>query len=105
MSKKLKLKWKISPKPTGRYASFDKRSWPSADFENGKCAAQIICETDYSLQCAKSGNHGELIVMVADHSATPWKWRKLKETFATIENAKLATLEMFEKHPEFKPAE
>ena len=101
--KKLKLKWKIADKPTGRYAGFEKRGWPSAEFEDGRTAVQITCKSDYCIKSAKSGNHDELSVRVADYSVTPWKWRLMTQTFATLESAKAGAVELFNKRPEFLP--
>lgn len=103
----MKHKWKVGEAPTGRYRSFEKRSWPSAyytDAQESVCAA-IYCDTAYSPSAAKSGQHAELKVCVADHSQVPWKWRTLAQRFTSLEAAKAAVVAILEKHPHFIPKE
>jgi len=84
-------------------ASFHKRSWPTAEYEDGSMAAMIQCEDNYHYQKAKTGNHAALTVYVADHSLDPvWKWRKLILTFETLKEAKEAVLEILKKYPNFQ---
>jgi hypothetical protein len=63
----MKIKWKVSEKPTGQYRSFFKRQWPTAEFENGKSAATLICEDKYEPRNVKSGDHSEISVRVFLH--------------------------------------
>jgi hypothetical protein len=37
----MKHTWKVSDNPTGRYRSFERRGWPTAEYENGDNAARI----------------------------------------------------------------
>ncbi len=107
----LKLKWKIAAPPTGKYRSFDKRSWPSANHENGRPAVMISCDDSYVPANVKTGSHGPLAVRIADWSmptdpeAARWQWRKLKGTFATLDEAKRAAQAVLAKHPEFWPGD
>lgn len=97
----MKYKWKVQPAPTGRYRSFEKRGWPTADYENGRVAASIECEDDYRPQNAKEGKHSLLTVRIADHSTKPFTWKKITKRFATLQEAKDAVDEIFKKYPEF----
>jgi hypothetical protein len=105
---KAKIKWVVSEAPTGRYRSFDERSWPSAHYNDERetpCAA-IYCEDEYIPASAKSGKHKPLDIRIADHSAsatTSWTWRKLKAQAATLEEAKALVKDFLERHQEFTP--
>lgn len=100
-----KIKWSVSPEPTGRYRSFDKRGWPTADWKNEQesACACIYCADDYSIRRAKSGNHAELEVRVANHSQKPWRWATLKNRFKTLDEAKAAVIKVLARYPEFIP--
>jgi len=105
MSVDKKIKWSVCPEPTGRYLSFEKRGWPYADWKNGDespCAV-IYCDDDYSFRDAKSGNHSELEVRVANHSVKPWRWATLTNRFKTLDDAKAAVIRVLNQHPDFVP--
>src|SRR5208282_1286331 len=90
-----KIRWKVDSAPTGRYRSFSKRGWPSADYANGDIAAHILCEDEYIPSNIKEGKHAPLTVHVADWNIPPeergkrgaFVWRKIKGTFATLKEA------------------
>ena len=96
-------KWRVSLVPTGQYRSFDHRSWPSADYSDGSPAAHIVCEDEYAPSLVKEGKHGQLTIRVADYSATPWKWRRMKGMFTTLTEAKAAFSTLLADHPELMP--
>jgi hypothetical protein len=48
---KVKIKWKASEKETGRYKSFHKRAWPTAEFSNGDTAFEILLRTVLPERC------------------------------------------------------
>ncbi len=97
----MKLKWKVGEAPTGRYRSFEKRGWPCADFADGRCAAMIQCDDSYVPAAAREGNHAPLSVYIADYSAgKSFKWRKLKLTAATLDEAKAIAANFWSKRPE-----
>lgn len=100
----MKLKWKVQPEPTGRYRSFEKRGWPTAEYENQKIAASIHCDDDYVSARVREGDHKELTVRVADYSVTPWEWRTVKERARTLDEAKALALRVLEHHPHFQPS-
>jgi hypothetical protein len=99
----LKVVWKVSESPTGRYRSFHKRGWPSAEYENGGCAAQIYCDEEYRPSEAKTGDHPALSLHIADHSQTPWKWRTVKQRYGTVQEAKEAFKEILKMNPHIQP--
>lgn len=98
----LKIKWRVQPKETGRWASFHKRGWPEAIYktENGDEAAAIIyCFDSYESCRVKENNHGPLTLCVADHSRWPWRWIKLERKFTTLQAAKEAFEETIKQFP------
>lgn len=101
----MKHKWKVDAKPTGRYASFDKRSWPSADYvsEGLEPCAMLLCDDEYVPANVKTGNHAPLTVCIANHNIKPWKWRKLVKTAATLAEAKELVVEFLKQHPSWVP--
>ena len=98
----IKLKWIVAPAPTGRYRYFERRSWPHAEYADGSIAGSIYCADDYRPANVKTGNHSELTVRVADYSVTPWKWREVQKTYATLAEAKAALVRVLDKHPEIQ---
>ena len=105
-----KIRWKVSPEPTGRYRSFDRRGWPFAEYADGRSAARIQSEDDYVPSLVREGKHTPLEVYVADYSITPteekpapWKWRRMKSEFATLKEAQEAVVKLLAAHPEILP--
>ena len=107
-----KLKWRVDPPSVGRYSSFEKRNWPTADYADGRPALRITSEDEYRPSDVKTGNHKELTVFVADWAAHnagqtaekgAFKWRALQARFSTLQEAKAAGASFVEKHPEFAP--
>ncbi|MCR4319786.1 MAG: hypothetical protein NUV74_05545 [Candidatus Brocadiaceae bacterium] len=84
----MKIKWKVSAISTGRWRSFYPRRWPMAQYEDQTPCASIYCEDGYVPSLVKTENHAPLVMMIADYSITPWKWRKVKITFKTLQEAK-----------------
>jgi hypothetical protein len=100
------IKWRVQSEPTGQYRSFQQRGWPQAEYQDGTIAAAVYCtdkQHDYNARKAAAGDHAPLIVMVADHSATPWRWRKLKGEFTTLAQAKAALEKLLELYPRLIP--
>ena len=106
-----KIRWKVDSAPTGRYRSFDRRGWPSAEYANGDIAAMIQCPDEYIPSNVKEGKHAPLTVLVADWNRNAeerkakgaFGWRKLKGTFATLKEAQAATAKIIDEHPELHP--
>ena len=105
----MKLKWKVSDLPIGRYRSFDRRAWPMADFKNGKTAAMITCNDEYTPSNVKTGNHSSLAVRVAcwraqeSGSGQTFYWKTLKTRSATLKDAKLLAQLFFDTNKQYLP--
>lgn len=99
----MKMAWKVSPPPTGSYRSFQFRSWPCLEYEDGQLAASIHCENSYSMPVVKAGNHGPLSVHVYDYSlgAQKRKCRVLVERFKSLDKAKAAAEAKLKRYPQF----
>jgi len=103
----MKLKWRVSPKPSGRYRGFDVRGWPDADFTDGNTAASIECSEEYYPSIAKSGEHSELTIRVAawgydkKPGGSAFTWLTLKKRAKTLKEAKELAAAFFDKYPEF----
>lgn len=96
-------KWKVSEPPTGRYRSFERREWPHAKYETGQPAAMLYSEDEYNPSDAATGNHNPLTLRVADYSQTPFKWRKAKGQFSTLQQAKDAFDSIVKANPGIVP--
>ena len=107
---KMKIKWKVSEKPSGNFASFELRQWPEAEFENGSPAAEIRCLDEYVPELARIGKHLELKVIVAcwginEDGIETFKWKTLKQPARTLKEAKELVNLFFYNHPKFIPKE
>ena len=103
-AKKSLIKWRVMEAPTGPFRSFQRRGWPKADYcDMDNIAAMIECDDDYIPAKVKAGKHGPLRVRIADYRETPWKWRYLKASFATLQEAKDGFSAFIKKNPEFMP--
>lgn len=107
----MKIYWKVQRKPQGPYRSFDRRGWPSASNEHGNALFRITCDVPYRPAQVKTGNHPPLRLWFADwRIADPakdgaFKWRCLKQSFATLDELKIAARGITLKYPEiFKGA-
>lgn len=123
---KPKLKWKVDPAPTGRYASFSSRSWPSAHDKDGNTAAMISCinpagvdstgrtSISYSSNLTDDCRVGfypdaYLEVRIAnwtshntgDKTKAAFTWLVLKQKFTNLAEAKAAAQTLYDAHPEW----
>jgi len=98
----MKYKWHVQSAPTGRYRSFERRGFPSAEYEDRNMAAFIGSVEDWEYIPSQK-QYKSLELRFADHSVTPWKWRKLVKRFSTIQEAKDAFARFIKNHPEFEP--
>lgn len=95
-----KIKWRVQPAPTGRYRSFDRRGWPTAEYEDGSYCASIYCEDEYVPARVKTGDHRPLTLMIRDRSTDPqWKRVRASKQFTTLEEAKAALAKILVAHP------
>lgn len=99
--KKRFLKWRVGSVPTGPYRSFERRSWPSADYKNGEAAVQLYCDDSYDIKLARSGGHAPIKIAIADRSQKPWRWRTLKKRATTLDEAKQLAVAALERYPHF----
>lgn len=99
----MKTKWRVHAAPTGQYRSFQYRSWPSLEYEDGQLAASIHCEDSYSAPTAKSGRHAPLRVHIYDYSlgAQHRKCRVLVERYSSLDKAKAAAEATLKRYPQF----
>lgn len=105
----MKIKWTVSPAPTGRYRSFFSRAWPSASFECGSYAAVLSCVDEYVPSRVRSGDHAEIKITVALHGVKPpeegLKTVVLKRRAKTLDEAKSIVLEFYGENPKYTPKE
>jgi hypothetical protein len=104
----MKLKWKVSEIPTGPYRSFDTRSWPSAEDEEGNSIAMILSDSEYVPKNVKTGNHLPLSLCFADYSVDKvkegaFKWKTLKRKFNTLKEVKKYMAEFVILYPQYFP--
>lgn len=102
------IKWVVDPPPTGRYRSFEKRHWPSAEYKDepfkGRSAGYLttVLGEEYVPSSVKDGTHSEIEVRVYDWSVVGRRTLKLKATYKTLGEAKKALEELVEKNPGFR---
>jgi len=75
----MKLKWKVSEVPTGRYRSFHGRQWPSASYVGtDKPAVYLSCEDDYIPAQVRVGTHAPIWITMLHHNHPdqPVSWKR-----------------------------
>ena len=99
----MKIKWKVADVPSGLYRSFQTRDWPEACWDNEyqSPAAMLYCKDEYVPATAKSGQHSELTIYIADYSVKPWKWRRFKKPANTLTEAKDRVAAFLKNYPEY----
>lgn len=109
---KLKIVWRVEPAPTGRYRSFEKRSWPTAYYDKNKeyYAASIFCKTEYDPAKVKAGNHAPLFLKIADYSKpsnpetrSGWSIATPARGFNTLSELKKWFEDFIKAHPAIRP--
>lgn len=95
--KGIKLKWRLGEKPTGRFKSFHKRGWPSAEYADGSPAASIAPE-DNSGYWPNLAETTVLITRVADRAGHTFVWRRLTARPVGVKAAKLVAQEFIDKY-------
>lgn len=107
----MKLIWKKSDPPFGRYRSSQKRQWPRAYYnsEDGKLAALLDCVDEYVPANVKINDHGLIKIFVLHYQhpeATEFgKLFILKNKAKTLDEAKDMAYKFLKKHPEWQPRE
>jgi hypothetical protein len=97
----IKLKWKVSSKETGKYASFQKRSWPRAEYPNGSPAAFIRCFDSYSPSRSRGEQpHAPLELWVALYkNGKSFDNRRLIKRANSLQEAKDLIVLFLERNP------
>lgn len=85
---KITPKWRVAPAPTGRFSSFEKRAFPSADYANGMTCAMIHSAESYEPSTHKDADNLELKVLIAVWGEYSFEWRALKKRATSIAQAK-----------------
>lgn len=98
----MKIIWRVAPVETGRSSWFGKRAWPSADYENGEACAMVLSQTAYSKQVDQAKS-AVLSIRIADHSVTPWEWRKVIGEYDSMAEVKARVKFLLKKYPHFMP--
>lgn len=104
----MKLYWKVADKPTGRYRSFERRSWPTAYYgRDGKPAAFLSCEDDYRPADVREGKHAPITLTLLHHqhpeAGNSWKRFRYNKQAKTLDEAKQMVQEFVDKHPDWHP--
>lgn len=117
----MKLKWKVTPKATGPYASFQYRSWPHAEDAQGRMLARIECTKEGINRMSPGDNlamsyepylaradvlpDGKMLrVYVANYCEGPiFKWMRSKLLYTNLKDAKATAQRILDMHPEFLP--
>lgn len=105
----MKIVWKVTEAPTGRYRSFERRSWPTAYYgsTDGKPAAFLECEDAYVPARVREGAHAPIKVIVLHHNhpeaGKSWKHFVLKERAPTLDRAKQMAEEFLLAHTDWHP--
>ena len=105
------LRWRVDPVPTGRYRSFQTRGWPTGEYPDGRAAASLHCDDEYTPARARGEQpHGPIKVRVAQWFSpeergerAAFEWRTVKRRAATLEEAKALAVRVLRQHPEFQP--
>lgn len=110
----MKIYWKVSEKPTGRYRSFDSRSWPIAwwgkpELARSQVAAVLLCEDEYVPRAVREGKHAPISITVVhyNHPDVPngGKRFRLKKQAATLDEAKQMVQAFYDSHSDWLPKE
>lgn len=101
-----KLIWRVSEASTGRFRSFDRRSWPTASGANGAIRFCLSCDDEYVPMNVRDGNHGPITIRVAMKNPPElraqkggFSWRTLKARAATLAEAKDICKRFVDSHP------
>lgn len=108
-SKSVSLIWRVYPPPTGKYRSFEHRTWPSATYKSGLPAVQLICDENYSPRVARQDGLS-IKIGLADWSnpsnkqtGSRFTWRYLVQRASNLNQAKMMAIKFLQNHQEFHP--
>lgn len=103
----MKLKWRVSEKPTGPYRSFHQRGWPSAYLPGDRIAFHLTCETEYIPTLVREGKHAAIGIRVArwferGGGQTPtFEWMRYSKSAASLDEAKVMCQKFLDAWPEY----
>lgn len=99
----MKIIWKVDPKPTGRYRSFQQRQWPTA-WCRDQLVAQLI-SVEGEAYWPKIGEDTLLKVYVYDYREGPQnrKTMVMKVRPVGVKNAKILVKGFYERNPHLLP--
>lgn len=104
--------WRVAPAGSGRFAAFERRSWPMgySQHRDGSILIQIRCEDSYRPIYARGVNpDSPLRVYLADwrertsDGRVTFVWRKLRNEAASLADAKAMAEHALTRHPELWP--
>jgi hypothetical protein len=101
---KCKIKWVVQPPEKGLAAVAYRRGWPTAEYEDGEPAGRLEADAHYHHL-----HKGIIYLYVADHTAKTedgrptFNWKRAKQTFTTIPEAKLGLIGILERNPQLRP--
>lgn len=95
--------WKVSPKNTGPFKSFQYRSWPSAFLHSadGPILFQLLPVEDNPAYDKRIAETTELIVRINDRRGKEPVWRRLKVSYMGVTAAKEGAMAFLQSHPEY----
>ncbi|MDZ7905195.1 MAG: hypothetical protein U5N55_05035 [Cypionkella sp.] len=95
-----KIKWEVSPAPTGPYRSFARRGWPIGLLPNGQ-RVFIQCSDDYVPAKVKAGDHAELVIRLDLFIDGEMTLRTLKSHAENLAEAKQIAANFFARNPQY----
>lgn len=106
----MRLKWRVSPEPTGRYRSFEQRGWPMAYYPDGTYAGCLTCPDPYEPWNMREGKHAPITITIARHHPKSewgqlgaWTVVRLKATQPNLPAAKKALEDFLGRMTEYHP--
>lgn len=100
---KTKIKWFVMEAPRGKWKSFERRGWPTAETADGRMIARIECADDYSPRRVAAADHGELTVFVADWRGGLRAWNRIINRATCLSEAKAMVKRFYDENPEWLP--
>ena len=100
----VKIKWEVSPVPTGKYRGFSRRGWPIGFLKDNESQRVLLsCEDEYRPSLVKEGNHSEIKVSldIYNEGYDNYKLVTLKMRPHTLSEAKELAADFFKANPQF----
>jgi len=98
----IKYAWKVQSAPTGRYRSFERRGWPSAETPDGDTIAMLACKDEYTPYRVRTGDHAPIRLMIRVPKGNgQWGWGTFQHDFASMDEAKEFLKNYLARHPDY----